>query len=59
MDDRADHIAKGCALIQANLGINPQALNAEDWAAAVGQAIWLENWRLLRLREMLVGRDQL
>ena len=37
---------KGCALIRANLGIDPTIGDYEDWAANYAQALWLEKWRL-------------
>ena len=44
---------KGCALIRANLGIDPTAGDYEDWAVNYAQALWLEKWRLKNLNEML------
>jgi hypothetical protein len=45
---------KGCALIRANLGIDPTNGDYEDWAVNYAQALWLERWRLRKLSEMLV-----
>lgn len=51
--DNEDGFEKGCALIQANLGIDPTIGDYEDWAANYAQALWLEKWRLKNLNEML------
>lgn len=32
----------GCALIRAHLGIDPEALNEEDWAISIAQSLWIE-----------------
>ena len=45
---------KGCALIRANLGVDPLIGSDEDWAANYAQALWLEQWRLRNQSEMLV-----
>ena len=51
--DNEDGFEKGCALIRANLGIDPTIGDYEDWAASYAQALWLEKWRLKNLNEML------
>lgn len=51
--DNEDGFEKGCALIRANLGIDPTAGEYEDWAINYAQALWLEKWRLKNLNEML------
>ena len=51
--DNEDGFEKGCALIRANLGIDPTAGDYEDWATNYAQALWLEKWRLRNLSEML------
>lgn len=52
-DDNSDGFEKGCALIRANLGIDPTKGDYEDWAINYAQALWLEKWRLKNLNEML------
>ena len=52
--DNEDGFEKGCALIQANLGIDPTIGDYADWATNYAQALWLEKWRLKNLNEMLV-----
>lgn len=51
--DNKDSFEKGCALMRANLGIDPTAGNYESWAANYAQALWLEKWRLKNRNEML------
>ena len=51
--DNKDGFEKGCALIRANLGIDPAVGDYEDWATNYAQALWLEKWRLKNLNEML------
>lgn len=51
--DREDGLEKGCALIRANLGIDPAAGDYDDWAAHYAQALWLEQWRMRNLAEMI------
>ena len=51
--DNEDGFEKGCALIRANLGIDPTAGDYEDWATNYAQALWLEKWRLRNQSEML------
>ena len=46
--DNEDGFEKGCALIRANLGIDPTIGDYENWAANYTQALWLKN-----LNEML------
>lgn len=50
--DREGGFEKGCALIRANLGIDPAAGGYDDWAAHYAQALWLEQWRMRNLAEM-------
>ena len=38
-DDEKDGFEKGCALTQANLGINPTAGEPEDWAINYARAL--------------------
>jgi hypothetical protein len=45
-DDNKHGFEKGCALIRANLGIDPERCSYEEWAANYAQALWLEQWRL-------------
>ena len=52
-DDNEDGIEKGCALIRANLGIDPMIGDYEDWARNYAQALWLERWRLKNTADML------
>ena len=52
--DNEDGFEKGCALIRANLGIDPMNGDYEGWAEHYAQALWLERWRLRNLSEMLV-----
>lgn len=51
-DDPAE-VAKGCALIRANFGIDPAALSDENWAMLFQQAVWLENFRLENMARIL------
>ncbi|MBD5291099.1 MAG: hypothetical protein HDS24_03360 [Bacteroides sp.] len=51
-DDSAE-IAKGCALISANFGIDPTALSEENWAMLFQQAVCLENFRLENMARIL------
>jgi hypothetical protein len=51
--DNENGLEKGCALIRANLGIDPTAGDYEDWATNYAQALWLEKWRLRNQSEML------
>ena len=60
-DDNEDGIEKGCALIRANLGIDPMIGDYEDWARNYAQALWLERWRLKNTADMLakmIGGEQ-
>ncbi len=50
-----DGFEKGCALIQANLGIDPCNGDDEEWASNYAKALWLEEWRLKNLAELLKG----
>ena len=52
-DDNSNGFEKGCALIRANLGIDPTKGDYEDWAANYAQALWLEKWRIKNHAEML------
>lgn len=52
-DDNEDGLEKGCALIMANLGINPTQGSYEDFASNYAKALWLETWREKRRAEML------
>lgn len=45
LDHDKQGFEKGCALIQANLGIDPTTGTYEDWAENYAKAIWLERWR--------------
>jgi len=40
-------------LIRAHFGIDPGALEDEEWARLFGQAVWLEGWRLKNQAELL------
>ena len=51
--DEEDGFEKGCALIRANLGIDPMIGDYEDWARNYAQALWLERWRLKNTADML------
>lgn len=51
--DNEDGFEKGCALIKANLGIDPTNGDYEDWAVNYAQALWLEKWRLKNQAEMI------
>lgn len=60
-DDDKDGFQKGCALIRANLGIDPTEGSYEDWAARYAGALWLEKFRLrntARLLEALFGKKE-
>ena len=46
---------KGCALIRANLGIDPTKDSYEDWAANYAEALWLETWRMKNQAEMIAA----
>lgn len=54
-DDDYDsgEIAKGCALIRANFGIDPGALTETEWAMLFNQAVWLERSRLINQAKIL------
>lgn len=52
-DDDKDGFQKGCALIRANLGLDPTVCNYEEWAAYYAEALWLEKFRNRNLAEML------
>lgn len=52
-DDDKQGFEKGCALIQANLGIDPTVGTYEDWAENYAKAIWLERWRDKKKGELL------
>ncbi len=54
-DDNKDvgEIAKGCALIRANLHVDPGALVDEEWAMLFNQAVWIERTRLINQAKML------
>lgn len=54
-DDTADGFEKGCALIRANLGVDPTKGNYDDWAANYAQALWLEKWRMRNKTEMMAA----
>ena len=51
--DEKHGFEKGCALIRANLGIDPTVGDYEDWATNYAQALWLEKWRLKNTAEMI------
>ena len=51
--DSEDGFEKGCALIRANLGIDPTKGDYEDWADNYAQALWIEKWRLKNQAEMI------
>lgn len=51
--DNEDGFEKGCALIRANLGIDPTNGDYEEWAENYAQALWLEKWRLKNQAELL------
>jgi hypothetical protein len=52
-DDDPGEIAKGCALIRANFGTDPETLTDERWAMLFQQAVWLENFRLENMARIL------
>ena len=52
-DSPEDGFLKACALIRANLHVDPTAGSAEDFATNYAAAVWLENWRLKRQAEMI------
>ena len=52
-DDGEDGFEKGCALIRANLGIDPTAGSYDDWAVHYVEALWIEKWRLRNRAEMI------
>ncbi len=54
-DDQKDGFEKGCALIRANLGIDPVVGDYDNWAASYAQALWLERFRNRNLAEMLAA----
>jgi hypothetical protein len=54
-DHEEDSFEKGCALIRANLGIDPTAGSYEEWAAHYAEALWLERFRNRNLAEILTG----
>lgn len=54
-DDDKDGFQKGCALIRANLGLDPTVGSYEEWAAHYAEALWLEKFRNRNLAEMLSG----
>ncbi len=54
-DDKTGGFEKGCALIRANLGIDPERCGYEEWAASYAQALWLERWRLRNTAEMIAA----
>lgn len=54
-DDKKNGFEKGCALIRANLGIDPTAGSYDEWAAHYAEALWLEKFRNRNLAEMLTG----
>jgi hypothetical protein len=54
-EDDEEFVAKGCALIRAQLGINPDELDEEEWSERFGEALWLER-RQIRMLAELLGR---
>ena len=54
-DSAEDGFLKACALIRANLHVDPTAGSAEDFAANYAAAMWLEDWRLKRQAYMIVA----
>lgn len=52
-DNDVGEIAKGCALIRANFGIDPGSLNDEEWAMLFNQAVWIERTRLINQAKIL------
>lgn len=54
-NDSEDIYDKGCALIQAVLGIDPEGLKMDDWAKYYGRAIWVERFRMHQQAELLKG----
>nr|DAM28373.1 MAG TPA: hypothetical protein [Caudoviricetes sp.] len=52
-DSPEDGFLKACALIRSNLHVDPTVGSAEDFATNYAAAMWLENWRLKRLAEMI------
>ena len=51
--DEEGEIAKGCAMIRANFGVEPGELSDERWAQLFQQAVWLERTRLTNLAKIL------
>lgn len=54
-DDNEDAWEKGCALIQAHLGVDPEVLDMDDWARLYARALWLEDFRLRKQAELMRG----
>lgn len=54
-DDNKDGFLKGCALIRANLGIDPEACGYGEWAVSYAQALWLEQWRMQNRAKLLAA----
>lgn len=54
-DDGKDGFRKGCALIRANLGTDPEACSPEEWAARYAEALWIEQFRNRNLAGLLAG----
>lgn len=52
-DDNEDAWEKGCALIQAHLGVDPEVLDMDDWARLYARALWLEDFRLRKQAELM------
>lgn len=52
-DDDKDTFDKGCALIQANLHVNPTEGTYEKWAQHYAYALWIEKWRLKNQTEAI------
>lgn len=52
-DNDPGEIAKGCALIRANFGVEPEGLCDEEWAMLFQQAVWLEGFRLENMARVL------
>lgn len=53
--DTADELMQGNALIRANLHINPENLEPEEWAKRFAEAVWIENERLSNLARLLAA----
>lgn len=54
--DDENSLEKGCALIRANLNVDTDEIKDYDsWAELYAQAIWIENFRLKRIAELMAN----